>query len=83
MYIYIYMDYNKFLRSAQCSDLVKVELTDYETINNNLSITPLHCVLMDFHPIFGLIQFILNLENMKYATLFKNYSNVVSKIFVI
>ena len=45
IYIYIYqckMNYKKLLQNAQCPDLVRVKVTDEETINNNVSIIPLH-----------------------------------------
>ena len=41
------MDCNKLFKSAHCPDLVRA--------------IPLHCVSWVFHPIFGWIQFILNL----------------------
>ena len=58
IYIYIYtynckIDYDKLLKSAQYPDLVRAYTTGYETINNNVSIIPLHCVSWNFHTIFG------------------------------
>ena len=44
-------------------------------------VIPLNCVSGDVHPIFGWIQFILNLKNKKYTMLFKDYLNIDSKIF--
>ena len=38
------MNYNKLLKNAQCSDLARAIVTDYETINNNVSTIALYCV---------------------------------------
>ena len=52
-------------------------------VYNKFSIIALHCASWDFHPIFGSIQFILNLGNRKYTTLCKTYLNAHGKICVI
>ena len=70
IYIYIYI-------------YIYMSINNWLTDNNNVSIIPLHCTLWGFHPIFGWMQFILNLENRKYIILFKNNSNVDGKIFQI